>query len=65
MRVIVDEQDVIREVPIATGKGATYIAVDVFKKMLGMVRSMDRKGRMSYVCMGTDFTREGGGVIKR
>jgi|SRR5713226_1118241 len=63
--VVINEKDVIRKVPIATGKRSTYVAVDAFKKACGMDGSSGGKGKMRNVGMSTDFTGGGGGVIKR
>ncbi len=63
--VVVNEKDVIRKVPIAMGKRSTYVAVDAFKKACGTDGSSGGKGEIRNVGTSTDFTRGGGGVIKR
>ena len=63
--VVINEKDVIQEVPIATGKGSTYVTVDALKKAFGTDGSIGGKGKTRNVGTSTDFTREGGGVIKR
>jgi hypothetical protein len=46
-------------------KGSTYITMDLLKEMCGMVRSMRGKRGVHDVSTGADFTRKGGGIIKR